>query len=90
MATDQGWYVAVPFFLIILLDQPPYPLVYTWPPLFLLLSSIGLTGTNARPSIAPTFGVEPMLVRGSPVPFFLVNFQSKHFDHSFTPIPHFY
>jgi LDH2 family malate/lactate/ureidoglycolate dehydrogenase len=22
---------------------------------------VGLTGTNARPSIAPTFGVEPML-----------------------------
>ena len=25
------------------------------------LFSIGLTGTNARPSIAPTFGVEPMM-----------------------------
>jgi LDH2 family malate/lactate/ureidoglycolate dehydrogenase len=23
--------------------------------------SIGFTGTNARPSIAPTFGVEPMM-----------------------------
>ena len=23
---------------------------------------VGLTGTNARPSIAPTFGVEPMMV----------------------------
>ena len=27
----------------------------------LLFFSIGLTGTNARPSIAPTFGVEPMM-----------------------------
>ena len=26
-----------------------------------ILGSIGLTGTNARPSIAPTFGVDPML-----------------------------
>ena len=55
MATDQGWYVfnMEPFQIInhnLLLNS-----YHT------TLCSIGLTGTNARPSIAPTFGVEPMM-----------------------------
>lgn len=37
---------------------------------------IGFTGTNARPSIAPTFGVEPMMVSFLLLVFFLSNFSS--------------